>query len=253
MLGALAAGTSGGLGARTALAQVVDQNYPSSYLQCDLGAPNNPVWVGWGLGGFGYGGGNNNQGVSGNSGHQYDGLGNLTAVVVNLAELRNTGGPFIGTNSPYARNTGRMDFTPGVNLNYALSGVVHMTLAGASTSNTTAAGSLVLEQIGGPTLATYSGGVFRSGAGGFGAQGFIFDAAAPATGSQTGGLTAGLNYRLSWDFHVSSNMNADQSLSADVTGAAIPSFFQITFSQVPAPGAAGVLGVAGLLATRRRR
>lgn len=236
----------------SATAQVVESNFPSSYLNVDNGAPGNTFWSGWTLGGTGYGSGFNNQGASGTIAHGYDFASNLTAIRVNVNELRNTGGPFIATNSPYAGITGQVIFTPQVSLAYTISGSVFMNLAGASTSNSFTSGAVTLEVVSGPTLATYTGSVFRSGIGGFGASGTIFDASSPATGSSTGFLASGTTYRLSWDLHVSSAMNNDATLSADVATPPGGSFFEIGFA-VPTPGAAALIGMSGLLAARRRR
>ncbi|MDP1662243.1 MAG: hypothetical protein Q8L55_10045 [Phycisphaerales bacterium] len=232
--------------------QVAEQNWPASTLNVDVGAPNNTGWGGWSLGGLGYGWGANNQGASGYISHGYDFASNLTAIHVDLNELRNTGGPFIATNSPYIRTTGQVLFTPLTSMAYTITGVVAVSLTGASTSNTTATGGLVLEVVSGPTLATYTGGVFRSGAGGFGAAGNIFDAGLPASGSSTGFLSSGTTYRLSWDFIMSSNMNNDSTLSADVSTAPGGSFFEIAFA-IPTPGAAALLGLGTLAAAGRRR
>lgn len=233
-------------------AQVAEQNYPSSALSVDLGGPGGTVWSGWTLFGMGYGGGMNNQGGSGYIAHAYDFASNLQFIHVNVDELRNTGGPFIATNSPYARNAGQVLFTPSVNMAYTISGAVWMQLDGASTSNTTATGSLGLEVVAGPSLATYSGGVFRSGAGGFGAAGAIFNSAVPSSGSSTGFLNAGTTYRMYWSMVVSSNMNNDATLSADVATPPGGSYFEIAFA-VPSPSAALTLGAGALMMGRRRR
>lgn len=235
-----------------ARAQVAEQNYPSSVLSVDLGGPGGTVWSGWTLFGMGYGGGMNNQGGSGYIAHSYDFAMNLQFIHVNVDELRNTGGAFIATNSPYARNVGQVLFTPSVNMAYTISGAVWMQLNGASTSNTTATGSLALEVVAGPSLATYTGGVFRSGAGGFGAAGAIFNSAVPNSGSSTGFLNAGTTYRMYWDFAVSSNMNNDATLAADVSTPPGGSYFEIAFA-VPSPSAVFVLGAGALVVGRRRR
>lgn len=238
-----------------ASAQVVESNYPTSVLHVDNGAPGNAFWTGWTLGGSGYGSGFNNQGASGTISHGYDFASNLTAIRVDVHELRNTGGPFIATNSPYAGIRGQVVFTPQVSMAYTISGSVSMNLAGASTSNSTTTGSIIFEQISGPpspALATYNGGVFRSGIGGFGASGTIFDAATPATGSSTGFLAAGATYRMLWDLRVFSTMNNDATLSADVATPPGGSFFQIGFA-VPSPSATALLAMGGLLGSSRRR
>ena len=237
---------------RTLHAQVAEFNWPTSTLNVDLGAPGNTTWGGWSLGGSGYGAGSNNQGASGYISHGYDFASNLTNIRVDVYELRNSGGGFIFTNSPYAGNSGQVLFTPQAGMGYTLSGIVAMALNGASTSDTTAVGSLGLEVFGGPSLATYGGSVFRSGAGGFGASGTIFDAGSPTSGSSTGFLSSGTTYRLYWDFSVSSNMNNDLTLSGDVSTPAGGSYFDIAFA-VPSPGAVGVLAFGGLAAARRRR
>ncbi len=235
-----------------ASAQVAESNYPTSVLNVDNGGLGNTFWSGWSLFGSGYGSGFTNQGASGYISHAYDFASNLTAIHVDVNELRNTGGPFIATNSPYAGITGQVVFTPLVSMAYTVSGSISMNLAGASTSGTYTSGSVVLEQISGPTLATYNASVYRSGIGGVGASGTIFDASTPATGSSTGFLAAGTSYRMLWDLRVFSNMNNDATLSADVATPPGGSFFEIGFA-VPTPGAAALLGVGGLLASRRRR
>ncbi|MBL8990535.1 MAG: hypothetical protein JNJ48_03035 [Phycisphaerae bacterium] len=235
-----------------ARAQVAEQNWPASYLNVDLGGPGGTTWAGWTLFGMGYGAGSNNQGASGYIAHNYDFASNLASITVTIDELRNTGGPFIATNSPYARTTGQVLFTPLVGMAYTLSGSVWMQLDGASTSNTLATGAVSLEVLSGPSLATYSGGVFRSGAGGFGAAGSIFNSATPNSGASTGFLNAGTTYRLSWDFIISSNMNNDASLSGNVSTPQYGSFVQISFV-VPAPGAGALAALAGLAACRRQR
>lgn len=238
----------------SAHAQVIEQNYPSSFLCVDLGATNNPFWTGWSLGGIAYGAGMNNQGASGYISHGYSFFPTtLTNIRVDAHELRNTGGPFFATNSPYAGIRGEVLFTPQANTNYTLSGAISMYLAGASTSNTLATGSLTLEVLSGPSLATYSAGVFRSGNGGFAAAGNIFDSATPTTGSSTGLLTANTTYRLAWNFAVSSNMNNDSTLSADVATAPGGSFFDIAFTPIPTPTTAATLLTLTALTTTRRR
>ncbi|MCW5766606.1 MAG: hypothetical protein KIT68_11600 [Phycisphaeraceae bacterium] len=232
--------------------QVAEQNWPSSYLNVDLGGPGGTTWSGWTLFGSGYGAGSNNQGASGYIAHNYDFASNLTSIVVTIDELRNTGGPFIATNSPYARTTGQVLFTPLVGMAYTISGAVWMQLDGASISNTLTTGAVGLEVLSGPSLATYSGGVFRSGAGGFGAAGSIFNSATPTSGASTGFLNAGTTYRLSWDFIISSTMNNDATLSGNVSTPQYGSFLQISFA-VPAPGAAATAALAGLAVLRRRR
>lgn len=235
-----------------ASAQIVESNYPTSILNVDNGGPGNTFWSGWSLFGSGYGSGFANQGASGYISHGYDFASNLTAIHVDINELRNTGGPFIATNSPYAGVSGQVVFTPMVSMAYTISGSVLMNLAGASTSNSTSTGSVIFEQVGGPTLASYSGGVYRSGMGGFGASGTIFDASTPMTGSSTGFLAAGTSYRMLWDLRTFSSMNNDATLSADVATPPGGSFFEISFA-VPAPGTAALLGLGGLFASRRRR
>lgn len=238
-----------------ASAQVIESGYPASVLYVDNGALGNAFWTGWAPGGTGYGSGFNNQGASGYISHAFDFASNLTAIRVDVNELRNTGGPFIATNSPYAGIRGQVVFTPQVSMAYTISGSVYMNLAGASTSNSTTTGSVIFEQISGPpspALATYTGGVFRSGLGGFGAAGTIFDAATPASGSSTGFLAAGATYRMQWDLRVLSAMNNDATLSADVGTPPGGSFFQIGFA-VPSPSGAALLAMGGLMAAPRRR
>lgn len=239
-------------GLATASAQVFESSYPVSILNVDNGAPGNTLWNGWSAFGMGFGSGFNNQGASGYISHAYDFASNLTAIHVDVNELRNTGGPFIATNSPYAGIQGQVVFTPLVNMNYTIGGSVLMNLAGASTSSSTSTGSVVFEQIAGPTLATYTSTVYRSGVGGLGASGAIFDASAPTTGSSTGLLAAGNSYRMLWDLRTYSSMNNDATLSADVATPPGGSFFEISFA-VPAPGATALLALGGLVATRRRR
>lgn len=234
-------------------AQVAEQIWPASSVNVDLGAAGNTLWSGWSLGGMAYGTGNNNQGGSGYVAHGYDFASNLVSITVRLDELRNTGGPFIATNTPFARVHGEVLFTPLVGMSYTLSGQVFMQLDGASTSNTTASGGVTLEVLSGPSLATYTGGVFRSGAGGFGAAGQIFNSSAPNSGSALGFLSAGTTYRLAWDFWISSNMNNDGTLAGDVGGPLHSNYLGIMFV-VPGPGAgAALLGGAVIAARRRRR
>lgn len=244
-LGAAAA-LGAGLGCTSvSFGQVIEANWPTSELSVDLG-PSSQVWAGWTLFGAGYGGGNNASGGSGYISHAYDFANNLTDIAVRLDELRNSAQPF--TNTPYIRNHGQVVFTPTVNTPYALSGAIPITLTGGTGSTTAASGSLILEVLSGPTVATYGNAFSRVFPGTV--TGNLFDSSTPLTGLPTGTLNGGTTYKLSWDFLLTSVMNGDSFLSADVSAGPSP-YFAISFVPSPGPAALGVL--LGLYSGRRRR
>lgn len=165
---------------------------------------------------------------------------------VRLDELRNSAQPF--TNTPSIRNHGQVVFTPTVNTPYAISGFIPMTLTGGTGSTTAASGSLVLEVLSGPSVTSYGNAFSRVFPGTV--SGSLFDSSTPLSGLQAGTLNGGTTYKLSWDFLVTSVVNGDSFLSADVSAGPSP-YFAISF--VPSPGPAALAVVLGLSFSRRRR
>lgn len=245
----LAGAVALGLLAAAAQAQITEQGPYTSLLTTQTGN-GGPSWQSWMLLSQNYGGGNNPNGVSGRIIHTYTG-GNLEEIRVNINELRNSGAPFVTQPTAFARVYGQVVFTPLVNMPYEILGSVTMYLQGTSASNASASGLVTFEVVSGPVLATFGSSLFRSGNGGFPAYGDTYNAGAPLSGSATGLLTAGTTYRLSWDFSVSSNINGDTTLDSNVATGPGGSYFAINFA--PAPGAAALLGLGGLMAARRRR
>lgn len=240
---AMCVGAAISLGA-AAQAQVNESAFPASIL-----TTSNPstLWQGWGMGGFAYGGGSNLNGSSGYVSHVSNFLGQTEVLHIGIAELRNSFSPFHSTD-PDQRHYGQVEFTAPAVVPYTISGQVAMQMIGSGASYSSAVGQATLEVVGGPTLAIYGGSMLRLGAGVV--NGNLFDANAPLLGSSTGLLVPGFTYRFSWDYTVTSQVNGDTTLNSDVSPQ-FSSYMQISF--VPAPGAACVLGVGGLLAARRRR
>ena len=152
-------------------------------------------------------------------------------------------------NDPGAHAWVRIQFTPTVNTPYTIGGSISMVLSGNAASSHSASGSLSLEELNGPTIASFGSSMFRNT--NTSIIGSIYDSAAPLSGSATGMLQAGVTYRLNWDFACSGLINLDQGMFADVFALDGPQFFSISF--VPAPGTAALLGLGGLMTTRRRR
>ncbi len=244
---AVAAAVASTLFASAAMAQISEQGAYTSLLTTVTGN-NGPVWQSWTLGSQNYGGGNNPNGVSGRIIHTYGG-GNLEEIRVNINELRNSGAPFVTQPTAFGRVYGQVLFTPLVNVPYQMLGSVTMLLQGSGGSDSSAAGLVSLEVVSGPVLGSFGSSMYCGGA--TPVMGTIYDASAPLTGSASGMLNAGTTYRLSWAFNVASNINGDTSLNSNVATGPGGSFFAINF--VPAPGAMALLGVGGLIATRRRR
>jgi hypothetical protein len=230
-------------------AQVTEQG-PFTSLLTTVTGNNGPTWQSWTLLSQNYGGGNNPNGVSGRIIHTYSGA-NLAEIRVNINELRNSGAPFVTQPTAFGRVYGQVIFTPLVNMPYTILGSVSMSLQGASTSSSSASGLVSLDVQSGPNIASFGSSLFRSGHGGFGAFGDIYNASTPLTGSAAGNLLAGTTYVLSWDFSVSSTINGDTTLDSNVSTLAGGSFFAINFT--PSPGAAGLVGMAAVAAARRRR
>lgn len=231
--------------AGSALGQVNEAPFPTSSL-----TTLNPstMWQGWGMGGFGYGGGSNLNGSSGQVGHISNFLGQTELLYIGIAELRNSYSPFHSTD-PHQRHYGQVEFTAPSVVPYTISGSVTLVMTGSNASSSSAVGQAMLEVVGGPTLATYGGSMNRSSS--VSVINSVFDASAPLSGSSSGLLWPGFTYRFRWDYLVTSQVNGDTTLNTDIYGLLGPSYMQISF--VPAPGAAALLGLGGLLATRRRR
>lgn len=233
----------------SAHAQINEAPFPTSILNSQHGTSGNFVQQTWNTGPlFNFGMGSNANGVSGRVTHTYQ-SGLLTNITLFLNELRNSNDQFVTINNPWARSWGVIQFTPAVNTPYQLGGVVDMVMTGNASSVSTAVGSLSLAQVGGPTLASYGASAIRNT--NSSQIDAIYDSATPLSGSSTGLLLAGMTYRLNWDFRVDSTINGDPSLSANVTSFREPANFSITF--LPTPGAAALLGLGGVIATRRRR
>lgn len=230
-------------------AQISEAGFPTSILNAQHGTSGGSVQQVWGaIPTFNYGFGSDANGVSGRVTHTYQ-AGLLTNITVFVSELRNSNNQFVVINDPWARNWGVVQFTPAINTPYQLGGVIDLAMTGNASSMTSGQGSLSLAQVGGPTLASYGASVVRNTNSSL--IGSIYDSATPLFGSSNGILLAGLTYRLSWDFRVDSTINGDPSLSANVTSLREPPSFSIAF--LPSPGSAAILGVGGLMASRRRR
>lgn len=228
----------------TAMGQVNEAPFPASILTTSNAST---LWQGWGMGGFGYGGGSNLNGSSGQVGHINNFFGQTELLYIGIAELRNSYSPFHSAD-PNQRHYGQVEFTAPAATPYTISGQVAMLMVGSNASLSSASGLATLEVVGGPTLATYGSSMLRLGAGPV--TGTLFDANTPLTGSSSGLLLPGFTYRFSWDYLVTSQVNADTTLNSDVNPQ-FTSFMQISF--IPTPGAGVVLGLGGLLASRRRR
>lgn len=234
-----------GLLATGAHAQVIEAGYPTSILRT-LNADNG--WAGWGPNTFGYGAGTNSHGSSGLVTHTYDSFSNLESIRIGISELRNLGAGPVAINNPSQMNFGQVQFTPQVALPYEITGRVTMVMTGLDGSFNTANGWVKLEEAVGPWLANYSGSMTRTGA--VSTTDDLFDASSPWFGASTGMLSAGVTYRLSWHFEVSTEINGDDTAYANIFALDGPSFVQIAFT--PAPASASLL-VLGVLASGRRR
>lgn len=231
-----------------ARAQVTESGFPTSSLTVAPAHVGGSVWQGWSLVNQSYGIGTNLNGGSGNWTHTYSG-GSLTNITVNINELRNEYSQFHNFNDPSVRIYGSVRFTPAANTPYLIGGSVDMVLSGSAASSSSAVGSLWLEQVSGPTVASFGSSFSR--AGNVSIVGNIYDSAAPISGSNAGMLSGGVAYQLNWDFSVSSLINGDTGLYSNVFSLSGPQNFSISF--LPAPGAAALLGMGGLAAARRRR
>lgn len=235
-------------GVESARGQIAEAGFPTSIMNVAPAYVNNSVWQGWSLGNQGYGIGTNLNGGSGNWTHTYVG-GNLTDITVNVNELRTQYSQFHPYNDPSVRIWGGVQFTPAVNTQYAIGGAISMVLSGSAASSSSTSGLVWLEQLSGPTLASFGSSFARNTS--MSITGSIYDSASPLFGSATGMLSAGVTYRLNWDFMVSSLINLDTGLYANTFALSGPQSVSISF--VPAPGAGALLGLGMLAASRRRR
>ena len=166
------------LAVASAQGQVSEAVFPTSILNGAIGnyAGVIQTWIPFTPypGTFNYGMGNNANGVSGTVTHVYSG-GQLSSITVNVAELR-------------------VQFTAAVNTPYVIGGSVSMVLSGSAASSNSASGSVWLEEVGGPTVASFGSSMFRNT--NTSVIGSIYDSAAPLSGSATGTLQAGVTYRL---------------------------------------------------------
>jgi len=131
---------------------------------------------------------------------------------------------------------------------YSITGTTGFQIAGNTFSGVSINVSLV-EVVSGNVLAGWS-----SGGAGFNFSGTLFDTVNPAQiGSWNGLLAAGVQYDFIWSYQI--NVGADAVNASTVSLTPSPGYtttwLQIQFA--PAPGAAAVLGLGGLLAARRRR
>ena len=83
---------------------------------------------------------------------------------------------------------------------------------------------------------SFGGGIFIRGSNGIG---FLLEVAERSAGNERLVLEAGIEYEF--------------FMSARARGSGQSGFATVTLAAIPAPGAAGVLGAAGLIAARRRR
>ncbi|MDP1663307.1 MAG: hypothetical protein Q8L55_15450 [Phycisphaerales bacterium] len=232
-------------------AQIAEAGFPTSILTAHLlhfGPSLNQYQQTWGvMPQFNFGMGDAGNGVAGNVLHGYTG-GLLTNITINVNELRNTP-PAHNYNDPFGRIYGHVLLTPVVNTAYTIGGSVDMVLSGFATSSSSTSGSVWLEQVSGPVLATFGGSLSRNTT--ISTVGSIYDSAAPLSGSATGTLLAGVTYRFGWDVSVGSLYNGDSSLYANVYTVSGQQSISISFA--PTPGAGAVLALGGLAAGRRRR
>lgn len=232
-------------------AQITEAPFPTSILTAHLlhmGPSLNQYQQTWGaFPQFNFGMGDAGNGLAGNVLHGYTG-GLLTNITINVNEFRNTP-PAHNYNDPFARIYGQVLLTPAVNTAYTVGGSIDMVLSGSAASSSSTSGSVWLEQVGGPVLASYGGSMFRNA--NVSTVGSIYDSAAPLSGSGTGTLQAGVTYRFNWDISVGSLYNGDSSLYANVF--ALNGQQSISISFAPTPGAAAALALGGLAAGSRRR
>lgn len=230
-------------------AQITEFGFTTSSMNVAPAYMNNSVWQSWSLGNQNYGMGTNLNGGSGNWTHTYSG-GLLTNITVNILEMRNEFSQFHPFNDPSVHIYGGVQFTPAVNTPYLIGGSIDMVLSGSAASSSSTSGLVYLEQLSGPTLVSFGSSFARINAN-VSTVGNIYDSAAPNFGSNTGMLSAGVTYRLNWDFWVSSLINLDTGLYSNVFALSGPQNFSISF--LPTPGATTLLGLGGLVAARRRR
>jgi hypothetical protein len=232
--------------AATAHAQVSPTGWPTSYLSVSSG------WTGFFPGNTAYGAGSPAQGSSGVTSTGYDSTpgptyGSVQSLYVRIDELRasyNPSGP-----SSSITHSGILEFTPIVNCQYTIDGFVPYAFNGtfsAAGSNAT----MSLFQVSGPTLASYSTTLF----GAPNSTGTLFNAAAPAGGTQTGSLLAGTTYRWTWSFSTNTTNGADTGAIANVAPSdGNAAYIQLSFAAVPAPASIAPAILFAAAATRRRR
>lgn len=231
-----------------AAAQVNALPYPSHNLNVSAG------WSGALVANSGFGAGFPNAGAFGQTTISFDPtpgptLNSLQSSNVYFAGLYANG----GASGPGSITvSGQMDFIPIVNCQYFITGNIPLLFNGALAA-ATATGQASLAQLTGfapPTLATYSTNLPYAP----NSAATLFDATAPTAGAAAGLLTAGETYRWSFSFTLTRTAGADplaEVVSTDYQGA--PPSISLSFAVVPAPGTAAVLGLAAMLASRRRK
>lgn len=233
-------------------AQITEAPFPTSILTAHLlhmGPSLNQYQQTWGVfPQFNFGMGDAGNGVAGNVLHAYSG-GLLTNITINVNELRNTPSAPYNYNDPFARIYGQVLLTPVVNTAYTVGGSIDMVLSGSAASSSSTSGSVWLEQVGGPVLASFGNSMFRNT--NVSTVGSIYDSAAPLSGSGTGTLLAGVTYRFGWDVSLGSLYNGDSSLYANIF--ALNGQQSISISFAPTPGSGAALALGGLAVARRRR
>jgi hypothetical protein len=233
--------------AGSALAQVNPVvGYPNNYLSVSVG------WANELLLNQSYGAGWPNASSFGTTSVTYDTapgptFGTLQSSNITMSQFAASADPSGPAN---VTNAGLLQFTPVVNCQYVFSGVINYAFV-RSFAAAGASCTMTLEEIGGPVLTNYSTtlvGIPNS----IGNGGVLFDAAAPALGPQTGMLAAGTAYRWTWSINTFLTAGSDPGARTSLNGS--NNGFGLSFS-VPAPSAAALLGVGGLMAMggRRRR
>ena len=146
-------------------------------------------------------------------------------------------------------NSGLLQFTPAVNCQYTFNGLINYAFI-RSFAAAGASCTMTLEEIGGPVLTSYNTtlvGIPNS----IGNGGTLFNSAVPNVGAQTGSLAAGTAYRWTWSINTFLTAGSDPLARTSLSGP--NNGFGLSFSVVPAPSAAALLGLGGLVAARRRR
>jgi hypothetical protein len=218
--------------------------YPNNFLSVTTG------WSGELLMNQAYGAWFPNAGSAGTTSIAYDTtpgplFGTLQGVEVTVDTLWASADP---TGPGAVTNSGLLQFTPVVNCQYIIDGLLRFEFNGSFVA-AGASGTMTLEEIGGPVIASYSTTLVGAPS----TSGVLFDAALPSVGSPSGVLSAGVAYRWTWSMDTFLDAGADPLAIATVTpvGGDAPGF-GLTFV-VPSPSAAAVLGLGGLVAARRRR